>query len=97
MLKVPHNIYFDLESLLVSYTSSQNNPNISYTEKKYVHKPCSFSISLVRTHDKNISVKYRGKNCMKKFCKALKKMAMKIINTPQKPMIPLTDEEKRIS
>ena len=30
---------------------------------------------------------------MKKFCKALKKIAMKIINTPQKPMIPLTDKE----
>ena len=30
---------------------------------------------------------------MKKFCKALKKIAMKIINAPQKPMIPLTDKE----
>ena len=39
MLKVPHTIYIDLESLLVSYLSSQNNPNISYSEKKYIHKP----------------------------------------------------------
>ena len=32
---------------------------------------------------------------MQKFAKALKTMAMMIINTPQNSMMPLTDEEKR--
>ena len=32
---------------------------------------------------------------MQKFAKALKTMAMMIINTPQNSMIPLTDEENR--
>ena len=38
---------------------------------------------------------YRDVDCMKKFARALKIMAMMIINTPKKPMTPLTDEEKR--
>ena len=33
ILKVPHTIYFGRESLLVSYLSSQNDPNKTYTEK----------------------------------------------------------------
>ena len=93
-LKVLHTIYFDLESLLIPHQSPSNNPDKTYTTKKSTHDACSYSINLVRTYDKDISVKYRGKDCMKKFCKTLKKMAMKIINTPQKPMKPLADEEK---
>ena len=82
-LKVPHTIYFDLESLLIPHQSPSNNPDKSYTTKKSTHEPCSHVINLVKAYDKNnICIKHRGKDCMKKFCKALKKIAMKIINTP---------------
>ena len=37
-LKVPAAIYLDLESLLVKQQSSQNNGQISYTEKIAIHK-----------------------------------------------------------
>ena len=37
---------------------------------------------------------YRGKDCIEKLCKKLKKRAMKIINYEEKEMIPLTKEEK---
>ena len=37
---------------------------------------------------------YRGRDCMKMFCNDLKEQAMRIINYEQKPMIPLTNEEK---
>ena len=37
---------------------------------------------------------YRGKDCMKKFCKDLKEHAMRIINYEKKKIIPLTKEEK---
>ena len=38
---------------------------------------------------------YRGKDCIEKLCKKLKKHAMKIINYEKKEMIPLTKEEKK--
>ena len=37
---------------------------------------------------------YRGKNCMKNVCLALKEHATKIINYEKKELIPLTKEEK---
>ena len=38
---------------------------------------------------------YRGKDCIEKLCKNLKKCAMKIVNYEKKEMILLTKEEKR--
>ena len=38
---------------------------------------------------------YRGKDCIEKLCKKLKKHAMKIINYEKKEMIPLTKEENK--
>ena len=92
-LKVPHSIYFDLESLLIPHQSPHNNPDKSYTEKKATHEPCSYAINLAKTYGKNKCVKYRGKDCMKKFCKSLREIAMEIISAKEKPMIPLTDDE----
>ena len=37
---------------------------------------------------------YRGKDCMKKFCKDLKEHATRILNYEKKKIIPLTKEEK---
>ena len=67
VLKVPHSIYFDLESLLIPHQSPHNNPDKSYTEKKATHEPCSYAINLAKTYGKNKCVKYRGKDCMKNF------------------------------
>ena len=39
---------------------------------------------------------YRGKDCIEKVCKKLKKLATKIINYGKKEMIPLTKEEKKV-
>ena len=38
---------------------------------------------------------YRGKDCIKKFCKELKEICTRIVNYEQKEMTPLTDKEKR--
>ena len=38
---------------------------------------------------------YRGKDCLKSFCKDLKEHRAKIINYEKKEMIPLTDEENK--
>ena len=86
----------DLECLLQKINTCQNNPEKSYTEKKAKHKPSGYSLVKCCSFDntKNESSYYRGKDCMKIFCKDLRDQAMKIINYEKKEMIPLTDEEK---
>ena len=95
-LKIPYVIYADLEYLLLKQQSCQNNPNKSYTERKAIHEPCGYSLDLVSSFDSkgNKHSFYRGKDCIKKFCKELKKICIKIVNYEQKEMTPLTDKEK---
>ena len=97
-LKIPYVIYAELECLLLKQQSCQNNPNKSYTERKAIHEPCGYSLDLVSSFDskENKHSFYRGKDCIKKFCKELKKICIKIVNYEQKEMIPLTDKKKRI-
>ena len=70
-------------------------PNESST-KINKHTPSGYSIF---THcsfnkSKNKLNYYRGKDCMKKFCKDLKEHATRIMNYEKKNIIPLTKEEK---
>ena len=72
-LKIPFVIYVDLECLLKKQQSCQNNLNKSYTEQKAINEPSGYSLDLVSSFDlkeKKHSF-YRGKNCIKKFCKEL--------------------------
>ena len=96
LLKVPFTIYADLECLLKKINTCQNNPEKSYTEKKAMHRPSGYSLVTCCSFDKskNEQKYYRGKDCMKIFCKDLKHQAMKIINYEKKEMIPLTDKER---
>ena len=73
-----------------------NNPNESSTTKINKHIPSGYSIFTSCSFDesKNKLNYYRGKDCMKKFCKDLKEHATRIINYQTKKVIPLTTEEK---
>ena len=73
-----------------------NNPNESSTTKINKHTPSVYSIFTSCSFDesKNKLNYYRGKDCMKKFCKDLKEHATRIINYEKKNIIPLTKEEK---
>ena len=95
-LKVPFAIYAELECLLKKINTCQNNPENSCTEKKATHRPSGYSLVTCCSFDKSKNERkyYRGKDCMKIFCKDLKDQAMKVINCEKKEMIPLTDEEK---
>ena len=95
-LKAPFIIYAHLECLLHKINICSNNLDKSYTEKKAMHKPSGYSLVTCCSFDKSENERkyYRGKDCMKMFCKDLKEQAMKIINYEKKEMIPLTDEEK---
>ena len=63
---------------------------------KYINTPSGYSIftSCSFNESKNKLNYYRGKDCMKKFCKDLKEHATRIINYEKKNIIALTKEEK---
>ena len=95
-MKVPFIIYADLECLLEEMSTCINNPNESSTTKINKHTASGYSIFTSCSFDesKNKLNHYRGKDCMKKFCKDLKEHATRIINHEKKKIIPLTKEEK---
>ena len=95
-IKLPFVFYADLECLLKKISTCQNNPNESSTTEINKHVPSGFSLFTHCSFDKseNKLDHYRGKDCMKKFCKDLRTRATKIINYKKKKMIPLTTEEK---
>ena len=95
-IKLPFAVYADLECLLEKMSTCQNNPDeLSNTEiNKHVLSGYSIFTHCSCDKTKNKLDYYRGKDCMKKFCKDLREHATKIINYEKKKMIPLTKEEK---
>ena len=96
LMKLPFVIYADLECLLEKMSTCINNPNKSSTTKINKYTPSGYSMFTHCSFDesKNKLDYYRGCDCMKKFCKDLRKYATKIINYENKKMIPLTKKEK---
>ena len=74
-----------------------NNPEESSTTEINKHTPSGYSLFTHCSFDKtkNKLDYYRGKDCMKKFCKNLREHATKIINCEKKKMIPLTINEQK--
>ena len=70
-LKAPFTIYLDLECLLETMHSCQNNLENSYTERKAKHEPLGWEIFTKCSFDeiKNTCSYYRGRDCIKKLCK----------------------------
>ena len=95
-IKLPFIIYADLECLLEKMNTCYNNPKESSTTEINKHAPSGYSLFTHCSFDKtkNRLDYYRGKNCMKKFCKDLREHATKIINYEKKKMIPLTITEE---
>ena len=95
-IKLPFVIYADLECLLEKISTCQNNPNESSTTEINKHTPSGYSLFTHCSFDKSKSKLnyYRGKDCMKKFCKDLREHATKIINCEKKKMISLTTKEE---
>ena len=94
-MKIPFNIYADMESLLEKMSTYLNNPKKSLTTKMSKHPPSACSLFTYCTFDttKNKFDYNRGIDCMKGFCKDLKKHATEIINLKKKEIIQLSIEE----
>ena len=93
-IKLPFVVYADLECLLEKMSTCQNNPNESSTTEINKHIPSGYPLFNHCSFDQTKNNYSRGKDCMKKFCKDLRKHAAKIINYEKKKMIPLSKEEK---
>ena len=67
-------------------STHQNNQNDSSTTEINKHTPSGYSLYTNCSFDKskNKLDYYRGKNCMKKFCKDLRTHATKIITKRKK-------------
>ena len=78
-IKLPFVIYADLERLLEKISTCQNNPNKSSTTEINKHTPSGYSLFMHCSFDKskNKLDYYRGKDCMKKFCKDLRTQLQK--------------------
>ena len=89
-------IYVDIECLLVKIDSCENSDTNSYIENKLLHVPSGYSIITCYSFHKSLNEQkyYRRADCMQKFSPDLKEIFIKLINYEQKPMIPLTDQEK---
>ena len=95
-INLPFVVYADLECLLEKISTCQNNTRESSTTEINKHAPSGYSLFINCSLDKtkNKLDHYRGKDCMKKFCKDLRKHAAKIINCQKKKMMPSTTKEK---
>ena len=85
-IKHPLIIYADLECILDEMNTCHNNPEKWSTTEINKHTPFGYSLFTHYSFDKtnNKLDYYRGKNCMKKFCKDLRKHVEKIINYERK-------------
>ena len=68
-LKVSFTIYADLEFLLIKQNPCQNNFNESCTERKTMHEPSGYALSLINSFDskENKYNFHRGEDYMEKF------------------------------
>ena len=78
-------IYADLECLIYKFDGCKNNPDNLSTTEVGKHIPSGFSMSTISLFKKieNKYNVYRGKDCMKKFCKSLQEHAMKLLTSEQ--------------
>ena len=74
-IKLPFVVHADLECLLEKISTCQNNPRKSSTNEINKHAPSGSSLFTHCSFDKtkNKLDHYRGKDCMKKFRKDLRK------------------------
>ena len=85
-MKVPLINYADLECLLKKMSTCHNNPEKSSKTKINKHAAFGYSLFTKCSYDatKNKLDYYRGKDCMKRFCKDLKEHVTKKINYKKK-------------
>ena len=93
--KVPFITYADFESILEPISGPANNLRISSTRGVNIHTPSGWCIQseFACGKVKDPLKLYRGKDCVRKFCKHIIEEARRLYRSfPEKPMEPLTKE-----
>ena len=85
-MKIPFAIYAEFECLLEKMSTCINNPEKSSTTKISKHTLSGFSLLSHCSFDttNNRLDYYRGKDCMKVFCKIFKEHVKRIIHREKK-------------
>ena len=94
--KVPFMMYADFESILEPIQGASNDPNVSSTRGVNVHTPSGWCIYSKFSYGviTNPLAKYRGLDCVKRFCEHIISEAKQLYNSfPEKPMEPLTKSQ----
>ena len=96
-MKVPFIIYAHMEPLLEKMSTCHDNPKDSSKIKINKHTPFGYSLFTQCSFDvtENKLDCYRGKDCIERCCKDLKRHPTNIINYEKKEMIPLTYKENK--
>ena len=94
--KVPFIMYADFESMLEPIQGPGNDPRMSSTRGINVHTPSGWCVRSEFAYGriKNPLKLYRGKDCIRKFCKHIVAEARHLYRSfPELPMEPLTAEQ----
>ena len=91
--EAPFIIYADLECIIEKIDGCKNNPESSSKTKVSEYIPSCLQYLHLEAQQYKHDV-YRGKDCIKKFYKFLRKHVMKIINFKKKKMKLLIEEQQ---
>ena len=91
-LKINSVIYADFESILLPYSTCDNENVIAKSLIKQV--PCEYSINVITNHNnQSKQTYYRGNETAATFCKEIRDVAQDLLDIEKKPMQQLSDEE----
>ena len=91
-LKASFMIYADFESILEPMSTSSHDLSIPHINHINKHTPSGFCTYSTFAYGE-IKL-YRGKDCVKEFCRYIRPQALQLYNNfPEKPMIPLTPNQ----
>ena len=96
-LRLPFTMYADIECILVPFQGCARDPNLAepYTDIVCLHVPSGFTLYIKFFNgDIRPLLSYRGEDCMEVLVKALKREGKRILNMPEKDMLPLTHGEQ---
>ena len=94
--KVPFMMYADFESIREPIQGASNNPNTSSTRGVNIHMPSGLCIYSKFSYGDitNPLTKYRGLDCVEKFCEHIISEATRLYNSfSECPMAPLTESQ----
>ena len=96
--KAPFVIYADFEALTKPLSSTERNPQHSYTEAYQTHEPCGFCVHVVSSDPKHQfdPVVYRGENTIEEFIFKMKELEAELTPLVKavEPMVMTKQDEK---